>query len=153
MPATLGSKTLSRFAYDPEVHKLALEFDVAAGQAVHAGDAVVMNNDGTIQAAASADPAWKIIGYSLHDSGTADTDHQGRATIVMKGFAVVNGGAAAGPQIAGPVQLDAWDATNLRRNYAAITGASDAAKMATLAGISLTVGVNVNDPILVVVPF
>ncbi len=149
MPATLGSATISRFLVDPEAHKLSLEFDVETAQVVHKGDAVVLSADGKVQAAASGDPLYKVIGYSLHD-GDATVAGKTRVTVVMRGFAVVYAEAAAASLDAGAVKLGAWNTGNLRREFAAITGADDAAKLALLAGHNLSQVTSDGDQILVV---
>lgn len=133
MPASLGSVTKARFEHDPEAHKLHIEFDVAAGQTVHQADPVVMATNGDVQAAASGDSVFKLVGVSIHDGIAAE-----RVTISMKGYCVVNGEAAAAPFDAGSCKLGAWNATTGLREYAAVTGADDAAKTALAVGFNLT---------------
>lgn len=115
MPATLGDVTKNVFEHTPEAHKLHIEFVVQTGQTVHKGDPVVLHTDGTVKAAATADPAYKIIGVSIHD-GAADE----RVTVAMKGYCVVIGEAAAASFNAGPCKLGAWNGTTLRREFAAM---------------------------------
>jgi hypothetical protein len=133
MPASLGSVTTSRFEHDPEAHKLHIEFEVAAAQSVYKADPVVLATNGKVQAAASGDSVYKLLGVSIHDGGAGD-----RVTISMKGYCVVNAEAAAASFDAGSCKLGAWNATTGLREYAAVTGADDAAKTALAVGFNLT---------------
>lgn len=116
MPATLGDVTKTVFMNDPEAHKLHLAFDVAAAQVVHIGDPVILNADGTIQLAGVAAVGHTIIGTSMHEGVAGD-----HVTVAMKAYCVVVAEAAADAQTAGPVKLGAWNATTVRRAYAATT--------------------------------
>jgi hypothetical protein len=144
MPATLGSVTTSVFEHTPEAHKLHMEFTVAAGQSVHKGDLVVLATNGRVQAAASADAAFKILGVAIHDGAAGEF-----VTVAMRGYAVVNAEAAAAALSAGPVQLGAWNAGTSLREYAAAAGADDDAKTTVTIGHNLTQATNDGDAIQV----
>lgn len=114
MPATLGTVTTSVFEHTPEAHKLHMEFTVTAALTVRKGDPVVFATNGRVQAAATAEPAWKIVGVAIMDGIAGEF-----VTIAMKAYCVVNAEAAAASLNAGPVKLGAWNATTVRREYAA----------------------------------
>jgi hypothetical protein len=133
MPNTLGTVTKSVFEHLPEAHKLHLEFTVAAGQTVRRGDPVVLATNGTVQPAASAAPAFSVIGVPLQDGAAGKF-----VTVAMKGYAVVNAEAAAVSLNAGAVQLGAWNGTTLQREYAAVAGADDQVRDTVAVGHNLT---------------
>lgn len=146
MPTTLGSVTTARFEHDPEAHKLHIEFDIVSAQSVYKADPVVLGTNGKVQAAASGDSVYKLLGVSIHD-GTAVAGK--RVTISMKGYCVVNAEASGASQNAGPVEIGSWNATTGLRGYAAITGADDAAKTARAVGFQLTQVTSIGDKIRV----
>lgn len=144
MPTTFGEVTSAVFLNDPEAHKLHLEFVVKTAQVVNKGDAVILNTDGTVQAAGTAALGQDVIGVAVMKAAADE-----RVTIAMKGYAVVKAVAAANAQVAGPVELGAYNTGLERRAYAAVAGASDEIKASRLAGHSLTATADLNDEILV----
>lgn len=139
MPATLGDVTKTVFIHDPEAHKLHMGFAVAVGQTVHKGDLVILNANGTVQAAGVAALRITIIGVSIHDGVAGD-----QVTIAMKAFCAVVAEATADALVAGPVELAAWNAVTVRREYATT---ADATKF---VGWVLNALANNGDEILVV---
>lgn len=146
MPATLGGTTKLVFEHDPEAHKLHVEFQVASGQSVRIGDPVILNTNGTIQGAGTAAAKYTILGVSIHDAAAGEL-----ATVAVRGYCQVWAEAAAASLNAGPVQLGAWNATTLRREYAAAAGADDAAKSVVSVGFNVTQAVADGDPIKVII--
>lgn len=145
MPATLGGTTKLVFEHDPEAHKLHVEFTVAAGQAVSAGDPVILATNGNIQRAGTAAAAYTILGIAIKDADAGEF-----AVVAVKGYCQVHAEAAAASLNAGPVQLGAWNATTLRREYAAAAGADDAAKSVVTVGFNVTQAVADGDAIRVI---
>lgn len=139
MPATLGDVTKNVFTHDPEAHKLHMSFVVAAGQTVHIGDPVILNANGTIQAAGVAALRITVLGIAIDDGIAGD-----RVTIAMKAFCAVVAEATADALTAGPVELAAWNAVTVRREYATTV---DVTKY---AGWVLNALANNGDEILVV---
>lgn len=133
MPASLGSTTKTRFHYGPEPAKLAIEFVVKAALTVHKGDPCILAADGTVQAAASVDPQYKIIGTALMDGIAGEF-----VTVVMRAYCVIEAEAAAAATDAGPLQLGVWNAVTLNREYAVLAGADDQVKSSKMVGHSLT---------------
>ena len=144
MPASLGSVTKSVFEHTPEAHKLHMEFVVAAGQNVYKGDLVVLATNGRVQAAGAAVGAFAVLGVAIHDGAAGEF-----VTVAMRAYAVVNGEAAAATLNAGAVQLGAWNATTVRREYAAAGGADDDARTTVTIGHNLTQAVADGDAIQV----
>lgn len=142
MPATLGSTTTHAFEHDPEAHKLHIEFEVAAGQAVHPADPVILATNGKIQAAGAAASVHTVIGVALKEVAAGL-----RATVAMKAYCVVNGEAAAASFNAGICQLGAWNATTKRREFAVST--NDAAGLLVTVGHNLTQAVADGDAVKV----
>jgi fructoselysine-6-P-deglycase FrlB-like protein len=145
MASTLGSTTKSRFVNSPEAHKLHIEFEVEAAQSVHTADPVVLANNGKVQAAASAAPAYTILGTAIDEVAAGN-----RVTISMRGYCRVYAEAAAASLNAGPVQLGVWNATTGQREYAAAAGADDAAKSVVTVGHNITQAAADGDAIHVV---
>lgn len=145
MPATLGGVTKLVFEHDPEAHKLHIEFTVASGQVVRTGDPVILAAAGTIQSAGTAAAAYTILGVAIMDGIAGEF-----ATVAVKGYCEVWAEAAAATLNAGPVQLGAWNATTLRREYAVAAGADDAAKSVVTVGFNITQAVADGDAIRVI---
>lgn len=144
MPNVLGTPTVSRFEHPPDSHQIHMEFQVASGQTVHKGDQVILNTNGTVQAADAAAPSYTILGTSIHD-GVAG----GFVTIATRFQAVVNGEAAANTFNAGVTQLGAWNGTTGRREYAAAAGADDQAKDLVTIGFNIAPAVADGDAVQV----
>jgi len=140
MPTTLGSVTTSKFENSPEAHKLHIEFEVAAGQVVHEGDAVILAAAGTIQLAGTGASAETLIGVAIMDGIAGE-----RVTVSMKGYTRVNAEAGTASLNAGPVELGAYNTVTDLREYAA---ASTAPKT---VGHNLTQATADGDPIQVVI--
>lgn len=92
-----GDKTHTIFLKGIENHKLHQEFTVATGQTVKKGQPVVLNANGTVQAAAANADAYTIIGYSIHNGAAGEL-----ITVGMKAFTIIWASNAA-PLNAGPV--------------------------------------------------
>lgn len=144
MPASLGSNTVSRFLHEPEANKLHLELVVETGQTVNEGDPVVLAANGRVQAAGVAAPNHTIIGTAVK-AGIAGE----RVTIAMRAYCTVIAEAAAASFNAGPCQTGAWNATTGRREFAALTGATNHERLANLAGFNLTQAVADGDQVIV----
>lgn len=80
----LGNKTKTIFLKGIENHKLHHEFEVAEGEEVKVGQPVVLEDDGTVKAAAEDEKALNVIGYSIHEGGGGEL-----VTVGMKAFAIV----------------------------------------------------------------
>lgn len=120
MPSTLGTTTVSRFEHAPEAHKLHIDFEVAAGQTVHAADPVILATNGKIQAAADDQAAHTILGVSIHEAVAG-----ARATVAMRGYCLVFGEAQTASLNAGPVEPGPWNGTTGRREFAAAADTTD----------------------------
>lgn len=144
MPSTIGSATVSRFLNEVEAHKLHLEFTVAAGQSVNAGDQVIFANNGTVQSAGTAAAVNTVIGVALHAAAAGE-----KVTIGMRPYCVVIAEAAAINLNAGPVQLGAWNGTTGRREFAAAAGATAHERHAVTVGFNLTQATADGEEILV----
>lgn len=118
MPASLGQESKTVFIHDVENHKLHLEFTVAAGQAVKKGQPLILNTDGTVQAAAANVDRTAVIGYAIHDAAAEEL-----VTAGMRAYAVVIG-SSAGALDAGAVKYAGYDGTNEYNQYVAL-GASE----------------------------
>jgi hypothetical protein len=135
MPSSLGSTTSTRFHYGPEADKLVVEFEVAAAQTVNKGDLVKLATNGKVQLVASVEPMYNVIGVALHDGIAGEF-----VSVVMRAHTVVQAEAAAAATNAGPVQLGAYNAATLNREYAVLAGADDNIKTAKMVGHSITPG-------------
>lgn len=81
-----GSTTKNTFRNGPEVHKLHLEFTPAAGEVIHKGQPVVLEEDGTISGAVAASEEEDIIGVSIHEGSSAYGD---TVVIAMRAYTVI----------------------------------------------------------------
>lgn len=99
-----GEKPRTIFLKGIENHKLHQEFEVATGQTVKKGQPVILNADGTVQAAAANAAAYTIIGYSIHNGGPGEL-----ITVGMKAFTIVYASNSAAID-AGPVAYNGLNA-------------------------------------------
>jgi len=88
------------------MHKLHHEFDVAAAQSVEVGQPVILNADGTVQAAAAGAAPHTIIGYSIHQGNAAEL-----ITVAMKAYIIIWASPKAATA-AGPVKADGMNVTD-----------------------------------------
>lgn len=91
-----GDKTRTIFLKGIENHKLHQEFEVAAGQTIKKGQPIILNANGTVQAAGATPDAHTVIGYSIHNGAAGEL-----VTVGMKAFTIVyasnTGALDAGP--------------------------------------------------------
>lgn len=133
MPSTLGSTTKTRFHYGPEANKLVVEFIVEATFIVAKGDPVKLAANGKVQAIATVEPMYNVIGVALHDGVAGEF-----VSVAMRASSVVEAEAAAASLAAGPLQAGAYNGTTLNREYAALAGADDQVKSSKMIGHNLT---------------
>jgi hypothetical protein len=133
MPSTLGTTTKTRFHYGPEANKLVVEFVVESALTVNKGDLVKLANNGKVQAIASVEPMYNVIGVALHDGIAGEF-----VSVAMRASSVVEAEAAAATLNAGPLQAGAYNGTTFNREYAALAGADDQVKSSKMVGHNLT---------------
>lgn len=79
-----GDKTQTVFLKGIENHKLHQEFEVKAAGKVQKGQPVVLQADGTIDAAGATADAHTIIGIAIHNGGPGEL-----VTVGMKAYTIV----------------------------------------------------------------
>lgn len=130
MPDILGTPATTKFLKQ-ESHKLSHEF-VAAGT-IRKGALVKLSSTGTISELGSTDNEQLCIGYAMMAGVATD-----KITVVVRGYAIIEGSANANSQIAGPVSQGAYDSTNARFKFAAVAEASEGFIAATSGGAVTT---------------
>lgn len=119
-----GDKTQTIFLKGIENHKLHQEFEVATGQAVKKGQPVILNANGTVQAAGSNPDVYTIIGYSIHNGAAGEL-----ITVGMKAFVIVYASNSGNTLNAGPVAYNGMNPDVEGGLYNDFTNTSTAGKV------------------------